>query len=206
MPVECRSKARFVAVHEATRAKRVGKSGQLSKSTSTMSTFWLMERRILYGVATSRPSVVNFAWGSSEPEATTSVNLTGMLGPKAGTSKNSVLRLMSMSSSGMKIVDLQVLDGAEAFGRSLAMHDSKALIKASYLSSGLAVSISALEGTAGSTSNEAILGGSGTRVPKADSIVAQRSLHMTDGIQGRQLHKHRKDSSKEWMVMDSEEM
>lgn len=183
IPWECRSKACFVAVHVATRAKRVGKSGQLSMSTSRRSAIKVIARRTLYGVAALSLLVVIFAGGSLEPKATTCDHFRWLLGPDAG---------------------------VEALGcrpEVIAVHVPKVLTSVSCSSPGFALSISPMEGILGSTPKEATLGGSGSREPKAHWITVQRSeLPMTDGVEARQLHRHKKNNSQEWMATDSKEM
>ena len=99
------------------------------------------------------------------------------------------LALEDWGVSWMTTVDLQVPHFVEANGcgiESVAPHDPKALTSESFSSPGFVLPVSGA--FVGSTSREAILGGKGSRVPKAHSMVAQRS-HMTAEVQYRCLHR-----------------
>lgn len=69
IPEECRSKARFAVRQEATKARRVEKSGQFSISVSRISGCPMIETRQLYGTLASRRSGPVIGWSSNDPLA-----------------------------------------------------------------------------------------------------------------------------------------
>ena len=168
----------------------MGKSGQFSISASKTSAFFMIATRMLYGIATSGSFVLACSRNASEPKATTSDHLAWVLRRSVGTAKNVALVLVVSFCWGATAVELHIPDVMEADGCGtglLAPDNLRDLAFVSYSSPGLISTTSASSELVGSLSNEATLGGKGSREPNAQSIIVGR-LGMVSVGQCRRLH------------------